>query len=98
MLAEDKKRAKKKCKTQGEESMEKLLTEGPIPEPKSKWKKEKENSTQAKLTSELSKTSLLKGESALSSLKMKRIAEKLSELTNKYPGDKKKTRLKTQKE
>ena len=77
--------------------MEKLFTEGPLPEAKSKWKKEKENS-QANLASELSKTSLLKGESALSSLKMRRIAEKLSELTNKYPGDKKKNRLKTQKE
>jgi membrane protein insertase Oxa1/YidC/SpoIIIJ len=39
-----------------------------------------------------------KNDGAISNLKMKRIADKLTELTNKYPNDKKKGRLKTQKD
>jgi len=34
----------------------------------------------------------------MNGLKMKRLADKLNELTSKCPSDKKKTRLKTQKE
>ncbi len=72
-MNEDKKKAKKKCKTQGEESMEKLLTEAgqTIEANKYKWKKE---NSQVKLMNDLSKTAFtMKGENA-ANLKMKRIA------------------------
>jgi hypothetical protein len=46
----------------------------------------------------MSKTTLsLKNDGILSGIKMKRIADKFNEITNKYPMDKKKGRLKTQK-
>lgn len=45
----------------------------------------------------MSKTLTSKNESMINNLKMKRIADKLSELTNKYPTEKKKGRLKSQK-
>lgn len=96
LIADEKKRAKKKCKTQGEESIEKLITEGGqiIDSIKPKLSK-KENNSHLKLTNDVSKSSLTyKGDSTLGNMKMKRIAEKLSELTNKYPLDKKKSRLK----
>ncbi len=76
-MNEDKKKAKKKCKTQGEESMEKRLTEAgqTIEANKYKWKKE---NSQVKLMNDLSKTAFtMKGENA-ANLKMKRIAQKLS--------------------
>lgn len=87
---------KKKCKTQGEESIEKLLTEsgkaicGNLPSKQSKWKKENQSPSQLKLTTEMSKTTLT-FKKDLSNLKMKRIAEKLSELTNQ---EKKRGRIK----
>ena len=58
LLDEEKKYPKKKkCKTQGEESIEKFLTEtGKTICTKPKWKKEKENGSQVKLTTELAKT------------------------------------------
>ena len=34
----------------------------------------------------------------MSNLKMRKLADKLNELTNQYPDNKKKTRLKTQKD
>lgn len=98
---DQKKKGKKKCKTQGEESMEKLLAEtGKViaDSSKLKWKREKQNSSQIKLTSQMSKTLTSKNESMINNLKMKRIADKLSELTNKYPTEKKKGRLKSQKQ
>ena len=51
--------------------------------PQPKWKKDKENNNHVKLTTELSKTTLtFKKEGTLSQLKMKRLADKLHELTN----------------
>lgn len=78
---------KKKCKTQGEESIEKLLTEsgkgicGNFPLKQSKLKKENQCPSQLKLTTEMSKTTLT-FKKDLTTLKMKRIADKLNELTN----------------
>ena len=40
----------------------------------------------------------MKNETSASTAKMKKIAEKLNELTSKYPSDKKKGRLKTTKQ
>lgn len=91
---------KKKCKTQGQESIEKLLTEsGKTLCGKSKYKKQKQNNSQVKLTTQLSKTTFTfkKQSNNFSNLKMKRIADKLNELAHQYP-DKKKGRLKTQKD
>ena len=96
---EKKTNKKKKCKTQGEESIQKLLTETGKTwnKPQPKWKKDKENNNHVKLTTELSKTTLtFKKEGTLSQLKMKRLADKLHELTNQN-NQKKKTRLKNQK-
>lgn len=80
--------------------MEKLFTESMkmSGDTRIKWKKEKENKSQAKLT-ELSKTTLgLKNvESCNSNIKLRRIADKLSEMT-KTPLEKKKGRFKLQKE
>ena len=51
-----------------------------------------------KLTTELAKTTFtFKKDSNLTSMKMKRIADKLNEVANQLP-DKKKGRLKTQKD
>lgn len=46
----------------------------------------------------MSKTTLtFKKDGTLTNLKMKKLADKLNELTGQYPHDKKKNRLKTQK-
>lgn len=94
LLESDKKMIKKKkCKTQGEESIEKFIAESAKPvtatsaSKQPKWKKENQTPGQLKLTTEMSKTTLtFKKDGTLTNLKMKRIADKLNELTNQYTG------------